>query len=71
MWNGDITYTYVTGCNLGSEKCWLLGRNSLRWEGVQPKLRNLSQAQYIYRGVRELSGFFMPDKCRYVLYVIL
>ena len=48
-----LTILPFTGCNLGSEKFWLLGRNSLRWEGVQPKQRNLRHSQYIYRGDRE------------------
>ena len=58
----------ITGCNLGSEKFWLLGRNSLRWEGVQPKLRNLSHSQYMYRGVREWSGLCHTSADIYHMY---
>ena len=57
-----------TGCNLGSEKCCLLGHDSLRLEGVQPKLRNLGHSQYIYRGVREWSGLCLTSADIYYMY---
>ena len=31
-----------TGCNLGSEKFWLLGRNSLRWAGIYAAFKLLT-----------------------------
>ena len=35
-------HNIITGCNLGSEKFWLLGRNSLRWAGTYAAFKLLT-----------------------------
>ena len=35
-------YVIITGCNLRSEKFWLLGRNSLRWVGTYATFKLLT-----------------------------
>ena len=38
----SIQVSFVTGCYLGSDKFWLLGRNSLRWAGTYAAFKLLT-----------------------------